>query len=465
MYIIPSPFPGVPHGLSAPRALLLRGACLADGRVADILVADGAIVSVGGDPAGHPASAEILDLRGYLLLPSLVEPHAHLGKVVTAPGIASENGSPPEAFGTWVAARPGLPAAGIAARAWAAAARYLAHGTTAIRMHVDVGEEVGLRAVEALLDVRAGLTGIMDIQIVAVSSGPVTGPAGAANRVLLWRALAAGADLAGGAPALDEEPGRAIDALAVVAAHAGAGLDLHIDKTTGPAVLTLPRLIAVAEAGFGHPVTASHVVSLGTRVPERWRAAAQSLAHAGIGVVTLPQPSLFPQGGDLGAGAPCGLAVVRDLLEAGVPVAAGGDNLLEPFNPTGRADPLETASLLLVAAQLTAAEAFAAVTSAGRQIMRLPDVTVAPGSPADLVAIRATDLGNAVASRTPDRIVLRGGRIVARTRAAAELALPELRATRSVWNLPPIAFGPVTGTDQPPPPPGLGSGGPGGGRL
>jgi cytosine/adenosine deaminase-related metal-dependent hydrolase len=101
----------------------------------------------------------------------------------------------------------------------------------------------------------------------------------------------------------------------------------------------------------------------------------------------------------------------------------------------GRAHPLGAASLLLLAALLTPTEALAAVTAAGRLIMGLPDVSVATGSPADLVAVRATDLGNAVASGTPDRIVLRGGRIVARTRTAAELAQPELRATRSAWNL------------------------------
>jgi imidazolonepropionase-like amidohydrolase len=99
VFILPSSSPDVPHGLSAPRALLLRRACLADGQVADILVEDGAIVSVGGDPADHPASAEVLDLRGYLLLPSLVEPHAHLGKAFTALGIASPDGAPPEASG------------------------------------------------------------------------------------------------------------------------------------------------------------------------------------------------------------------------------------------------------------------------------------------------------------------------------------------------------------------------------
>jgi hypothetical protein len=68
--------------------------------------------------------------------------------------------------------------------------------------------------------------------------------------------------------------------------------------------------------------------------------------------------------------------------------------------------------------------------------MRLPDVTVSSGSPADLVAIRTEDLGSALACGTPDRIVLRGGRIVARTQMAAELALLELRIMRSAWNLP-----------------------------
>ena len=329
------------------------------------------------------ASAEVLDLRGYLLLPSLVEPHAHLGQAFTAPGIASPGGAVREASGDPVTARPGLPAAGMAARAWAAAIRYLAHGTTAIRVHVDIGGEAGLQAAEALLEVRAGLAGIMDIQIVAITPVPVTGRAGAANRVLLWRALAAGADLAGGTPALDDKPGRAVESLAVVAADAGAGLDLHIDETAGPAVVTLPHLVGVAEAGFGHPVTASCAVRLGTQVPERQYVTARSLAHAGIGVVTLPQACVFSQAGGPGANVPGGRAAVRDLLEAGVPVAAGGGSLQEPVNPMGRADPLGAASLLLMAAKLTPAEAFAAVTSGGRLIMGLPDVRVAPGSPAE----------------------------------------------------------------------------------
>jgi cytosine deaminase len=415
--VVPPPSPGIPRGSSAPRALLLRGPRLADGQVADVLIVGGTIVSVGREPAGHPPSAEILDLRGYLLLPSLVEPHTHLGS----------------------AAYSGLPSAGIAARARASAARHLACGTTAIRVHVDVGEEAGLRSVHALLDVRADLAGIMDIQIVAVTSTPVTGLAGVDSRERLRRALAAGADLAGAAPVPGDETGRAVEVLAVVAADAGAGLDLHIDKTAAPGIL--PRLIAVAEAGFGRPIAASHVVSLGLTKRER-RHAARSLAEAGIGVVALPRPGIVPScGGSLGIDTPRGLTAVRDLVEAGVPVAAGGDS---PHG-LGHTDPLETASLLLMVTRLTPIEALTAVTSAGRQIMRLPDVTVSGGSPADLVAIRTEDLGSALASGTPDRIVLRGGRIVARTQMAAELALLELRIMRSEWNLPRSARGGLNG--------------------
>lgn len=67
--------------------------------------------------------------------------------------------------------------------------------------------------------------------------------------------------------------------------------------------------------------------------------------------------------------------------------------------------------------------------------MGLPGVTVTPGSPADLVAIRAPDLWEAVTSVTTDRIVLRGGQVVARNVATADLSRPERAVARPVWNL------------------------------
>ena len=48
---------------------------------------------------------------------------------------------------------------------------------------------------------------------------------------------------------------------------------------------------------------------------------------------------------------PRALTAVKALRAAGVNVAAGADNLQDPFNPVGRGDPLETAGLMVMAAQ------------------------------------------------------------------------------------------------------------------
>ena len=63
----------------------------------------------------------------------------------------------------------------------------------------------------------------------------------------------------------------------------------------------------------------------------------------------LPQTNLFLQGRDHPAATPRGLTAVAALQEAGVLVAAGADNVQDPFNLVGRSDPLETAALMVMA--------------------------------------------------------------------------------------------------------------------
>ena len=66
-------------------------------------------------------------------------------------------------------------------------------------------------------------------------------------------------------------------------------------------------------------------------------AVAAEVAEAGVAVVTLPQTNLFLQGRDHATATPRGLTALRPLLEAGVTVAGGADNLQDPFNTMGRA--------------------------------------------------------------------------------------------------------------------------------
>jgi cytosine deaminase len=432
MLIIPSWSSHSARDLISPPRLLLREASLADGRVADVLTGDGTIVEVAEGAANRPASAQTLNLRGYLLLPSFAEPHASLGQVLPGKCADTLPGPSLEAALGWQATAPARSADAIV-RTWTAAMNYLVSGTTAIRARVDVTDLAGLETLQMLLDLRARLAEVMDVQIVAVAPAPVAGRAGARHRGSVRYALAAGADLAGGAPALDTDPDRAVESLAATAADAGAGLDLDVGEIPDLAARTLSRLLEVSEAGFDNPLTASHVTSLAIP-PERRRAFIRSLARAGIGAVTIPKVGPVRPRARAGASRARRLTGIRQLLAAGVTVAASGSGRPDPDTVPGRTDPLATASLLSTVGELPLAAALAAVTSASRQIMRLPEVAIAPGFPADLVAVRAVSLRDAIATPAPDRIVLRGGCVVARTRAGGESALPEFHVMCPVWN-------------------------------
>lgn len=400
--------------------LTLLGATLADGTVADVEIAGGHVRSVGPASTRWVDGATV-DLSGYVLLGSFAEPHAHLDKAFTAHLVPNPAGDLPGAIVEWLAARPAFTVEDIRARAAAALERLLLSGVTHVRTHTDVGSGIGLRAIEALVDLREEWAGIVDVEIVALCSIPVTGPAGAENRALVRDAVVAGADLVGGAANLDEDPVAAADFFFGLAAELGVGVDLHVDETTDASVSTLPLLAAAVTAGFPHSVTASHAVSLGSQSEAEQRPIAEQLAATGISVVTLPQTNLFLQARGERIRPPRGLTALAALREAGVLVAAGGDNLQDPFNTLGRADPLEIASLLVAAGHLRGDEALAAVGDTAHAVLGRPGRGVTVGARADLVAIRADSAGAALASGPQDRIVLRDGRVVARTRVEHEL--------------------------------------------
>ena len=401
-------------------ATLLAGVTSATGQPLDVRLAGGVIASI--TPADHEPTAEpdsdieVMDLRGYVVLPAMVEPHAHLDKALLAERIPNPTLDLEEAIGAVQQAYESMTAEDIDERATRAALTAVAHGCLTVRSHADCDAELGVRAVEALLRVKQALREVISIQIVALAGRPIAGPDGAANRRALRAALEAGADLVGGAPALDADPTAAIRELLAAAADTGKGLDLHTDETTDPAATSLLDLArAVSTARVPGPVTASHCVSLGSQEPKRAAEIAQAVADAGIGVVTLPQTNLYLQGRGMPTRTPRGLTAIDVLRRAGVLVAGGGDNLRDPFNPMGSGDPLETAMLLVVAGHLSPADAYAAVSERAYQVLGLAPIRLEPGASADLVAVRGESLVAVLADRTPDRLVFRGGRLLVRT--------------------------------------------------
>lgn len=392
--------------------MLLRGARLADGRAADVRVCLDTIDAVEASLAPTPGE-EVVELDGRLLLPAPAEPHAHLDKAFLAERFENPTGDLIGAVTAMEANRHLITVPDIAERAERAVRLLVANGATAIRTHADTTLDNGLRSVEALIGVRERLRDLCEIQVVALTGWTIKGGRATDTLDLLRAAIGLGVDLVGGCPHLDESIETSTDHLLEIAGEAGLPIDLHTDETLDPHALGLEYLAdRVLATGFPHGVTASHCVSLGMQTDEVQRRVAEKVAAAGISVVALPQTNLYLQSRDRTVAAPRGLTAIGALRAAGANLCAGADNLQDPFNLVGKGDPLETAALMVMAGHLLPADAYATCSGAVRRALGLPEVTVAPGSPAELMAVPAGSVREAVAFQPAGRITVHRGRVV-----------------------------------------------------
>lgn len=397
-------------------ASVLMNATLADGRVTNVLLSDGTIGEI-GDGLEADGTAQRIDLSGYLLLPAAVEPHAHLDKAFLAEVVVNETGDLYGAIEAMKASRHLTNVTDTIERAERAARLMAANGYSAVRTHADTTLENRLESIEALTEVKRRVADVIDVEIVALCGSPVTGVAGAGQRSLLVDAIAAGADLVGGCPHLESYLGfgdirNASDVLLEIAADHGVGVDLHTDETLDPAANGLDVLARRVLGGFVGASTASHCVSLGQQTPDVQRETVERVAEAGVSVVVLPHTNLFLQGRGHSP-MPRGLTSVATLRASGVTVGAGADNLQDPFNPVGRACPFETAGLMVMAAHDLPAKAWEAVSTDAAAVMGRR-AEIAPGAQADLIAVRARTVREAIAFGPVDRLVWRRGRLAVR---------------------------------------------------
>ncbi|MDI2132011.1 amidohydrolase family protein [Yinghuangia seranimata] len=395
----------------------LTGATLPDGRVRNVVLRHGSVSHI--RPVGIPDPGQtVVDLTGYLLLPAPVEPHVHLDRALTWEPVGSDPDGRDGAVRSWRAWSARYTTNDLRRRARTALMTLSGNGATAVRTHIDIGVGAGapLRAVEILRELREDLHRVLDLQIVAVPSP------GLSDRAAL-EAFSAGAGLLGGRPHSAPDPRRETRRLLRLADRAEVDLDLHLDDQPDSRVLAVADLARLLRAsGFGRQVTASHCALLGRLRPPALAKVVEAIAASGMAVVGLPSaPPARRPGADPGtATAPCGGATaVQALLDAGVPLAAGGDHLRDALHPMGRADALETAALLAATCRLTPDQAYAAVSVDARDTMRLPQAGPEPGAVADLLAVRAGSLAEALASPPVERIVFRRGRVISRTNAPA----------------------------------------------
>jgi len=385
-------------------ALSVVDALLPDGTSATLRMDGGVVVSVGGVPE---QGDQILDAAGRLLLPAMAEAHAHLDKAFLAETVPNPTGDLMGACDAIERHRDRITLADTEARAERAARLIAANGATAIRTHADVTVENGMMSVEALLAVRDRLRDVVDIQVFALCGWPSSTDE---QQVLIREAIRLGVDGIGGCPHIEDDPNGVTDMLLELAGQADLPLDLHTDETTNPEKFALPYLAdRVLATGFSQHVAASHCVSLGMQTEREQQRVSELVAAAGISVIALPSSNLYLLGRDQQVAMPRGLTALKALRSAGVNVAAGADNLQDPFNLVGRGDCMETAALMVMAGHLLPHDAYLSVSSAARRAMGLPEAAVRVGAAADFVLLDAHSTREAVAFAPAGRVVVRAG--------------------------------------------------------
>jgi len=397
----------------------LVNASLSDGRVCDVELAGGLVASVNPaeGSAARVADTE-LDLEGFVLLPAPAEPHAHLDKALLTEYSQPPVGDLNAAIQWMVDNTVDLSEENVFDRARRSALTMLQHGTTAIRSHVDTpGGGDALRSIRAVSRVKRELADIMDMEIVvlATSETPVA---------IIEEALDISGGILGGVSHLMDDPSDDLEQLIAIAERLDVGVDMHTDESLdGP--LTLGHLARRTRSWpANRRVAASHCVRLSTLSAEELDVVIDELIASRVSIVSLPITNLYLQGWGSPVSTPRGIAPLRTLIDRGVSVAAGADNVRDPFNPVGRSDALETASLLVSAGHLTIDEAYRLVSTDARRAMGLPVAGVSPGARADLLAVRAVNLADAVANASMNRFVLHGGRLVAQSVVTSRIAAP-----------------------------------------
>lgn len=376
------------------------------GDPADILIRDGRIEAIGaGLP--RPAGVAVEDGGGAIAMAPFVESHVHLDKILWGLPWHSINVPPSlrAMIDNEVEIRRTLPWS-VRERAGNLMRQCVAMGSTHIRSHVDVDPNYGLRNLHGVLEAWEGTRHAVGLELVAFpQTGMLINP-GTAE--LMEAALDEGASVVGGIdPAgIDGDPAGHLDTIFAIADRKGAKIDIHLHERHHLGLFELEMIVERTNAlGMQGRVVVSHAFCLGDASRDQQRRMAETLAEAGIGIISaVPGDIAFPP--------------MFDLAEAGVRCAVASDSLRDTWNPHGNGDMLERCWLLSWRTHCrTDAELIAALrmgTVRGAELLDLEGYGLAPGCEGSLVLIPGENLAQIVVDRPRRALVVKRGRVVAR---------------------------------------------------
>ena len=417
--------------------LLIQNATLPDGRrQMSVAVRDGRIVEVSAMLAA-PAR-DVVDAQGLLLSPPFVDAHFHMDATLSygLPRV-NQSGTLLEGIALWGELKPLLTQEALVERALTYCDWAVARGLLAIRSHVDVCDP-RLLAVEALLEVKKRVAPIIDLQLVAFpQDGVLRGPTGPNQHMdNLRRALDMGVDVVGGIPHFERtmsDGALSVKLLCELAAERGLMVDMHCDESDDPHSRHVETLaFETQRLGLHGRATGSHLTSMHSMDNYYVSKLIPLMAEAQLQVVSNPLVNVTLQGRHDTYPKRRGMTRVPELLAAGINVAFGHDDVMDPWYSLGSGDMLEVAHMGLHVAQMTSQTAmrqcFDAVTINAAKVMHLQGYGLEVGCDASFVLLQARDPIEAIRLRANRLKVWKKGKLVAQT--------PEMTASLHVTGRP-----------------------------
>ncbi len=287
-----------------------------------------------------------------------------------------------------------------------------AHGTTALRTHIDAFGEQGEIGFEVFQALQKEWQDRIQLQAVClVSLDYYQTPEG----IKLADKMAEFGTILGGVAYTNPDLESQLDTVFQLAKERNLNLDFHVDENNDPNSNCLHQ---VAEAAIKNNFTSSilcgHCCSLAVQPLARVNQTIDLLKQTNIGVVSLPMCNLFlqdrqPEKTPIWRG----ITRVHELKQAGIPVTFASDNCRDPFFGFGDHDGLEVLNQSIRIGHLDTpyADWCTSVTKTPADLMKLPNLgRIEAGLIADFIIFKARYFSELFARSQRDRVVIRRGK-------------------------------------------------------
>jgi cytosine/adenosine deaminase-related metal-dependent hydrolase len=260
--------------------------------------------------------------------------HAHFDKayVVTPETLQMCNDHMEVKWDLWKSVKENYTHDDLVERISRSAENFISQGCDIVRTNIDVDNTVGMKCIEAALAVKEKFAGKIDVQIVSqVLEGAMTPEA----QKMIEKA-AKYVDVLGGLPSRDRpHENEHLDFIFGLAKSLNKTVDVHIDQNNDPDERDTELLVkSVIKNSMQGRVNAVHSCSLAAQPDDYIRDVAQMLKEADMSVIVCPRAMIDNQQPRHKTG-PIhnSIAPVPHLVEAGVNVALGVDNVYDFFCP------------------------------------------------------------------------------------------------------------------------------------